>query len=104
VQTVGGSGQQPADLPPAEHGRELLRQAGERQVLQHVMSLERLDVEEPQPGHSLRHRLRSQLALTKQVELVLPDMLCTKLIGSTMKVFGKQGRSCDVRVLPASGL
>ncbi|XWK65994.1 hypothetical protein RBB80_20590 [Tunturiibacter gelidiferens] len=58
-------------------------------MLQHVMSLERLDVEEPQRGHSLRHRLRSQLPLTKQVELVLPDMLCTKLIGSTIKVFGK---------------
>jgi hypothetical protein len=53
------------------------------------MSLERLDVEEPQRGHSLRHRLRSQLALTKQVELVLADMLRTKPVGSTMKVLGK---------------
>jgi hypothetical protein len=71
MQPVGGGGQQPADLLPAEHGWELLRQAGERQVLQHVMSLERLDVEEPQPGHSLRHRFRSQLPLTKQVQLVV---------------------------------
>jgi hypothetical protein len=107
MQPVGGGGQQSADLLPAEHGRELLRQAGTRQVLQHVMSLERLDVEEPQRGHSLRHRLRSQLALTKQVELVLPDMLRTKPIGSTMKVFGKlldrkQVGSCGSRAIVAT--
>src|ERR1700688_67807 len=80
MQTVGGSGQQPADLVPAEHRRKLL---------QHVMPLERLDEEEAQCSHSLRHRLRSQLALAKQVELVLADMFRAKLIGSTMKVFSK---------------
>jgi hypothetical protein len=53
------------------------------------MPLERLDEEEPQCGNSLRHRLRSQLALTQQVELVLTDMLRAKLVGSTMKVFRK---------------
>ena len=89
MQSVGARDQQPADLLPAEHGWELLRQSGKRQVLQHVMPLQRLDVEEPQRGYSLRHCLRSQLPLTKQVELVLPDMLRTKLVRSTMKVFGK---------------
>jgi hypothetical protein len=58
-------------------------------MLQHVMPLERLDEEEAQRSHSLRHRLRSQLALTKQVELVLADVFRAKLIGSTMEVFGK---------------
>jgi hypothetical protein len=100
-------GQQPANLLSAEHGWEPLRQAGKRQVLQHVMSLERLDVEEPQRGHSLRHRLRSQLALTKQVELVLADMLRTKPVGSTMKVLGKlldrkQVRFCGSRAIVAT--
>jgi hypothetical protein len=116
MQTVGGSGQQPADLVTAEHRRKLLRQSGERQVLQHVMPLERLDEEEAQCSHSLRHRLRSQLALAKQVKLVLADLFRAKLIGSTIKVFSKlldreqsrilrfQGHSCDARVLPASGL
>ena len=82
MQPVGGGSQQPADLLPAEHNGKPLRQPGKRQVLQHVMPLERLDVKEPQRCHSLRHRLRSQLPLTKQVELVLPDMLRTKLVGS----------------------
>ena len=75
-----------------------------------------LDVEEAECGHSLRHRLRSQLALAKQVELVLTDMFRAKLVGSTMKVFSKLldprtnrlsrylGHSCDARVLRASGL
>jgi hypothetical protein len=58
-------------------------------VFQHVLPLEGLDVEEPQRGHSLRHRLRGQLPLAKQVQLVLPDMLRAKLVGTTMKVFGK---------------
>ena len=58
-------------------------------MLKHVLPLERLDVEEPQRRHSLRHRLRGQLPLTKQVQLVLADMLRAKMVGTTMKVFGK---------------
>ena len=53
------------------------------------MPLERLDVEEPQRGYSLRHRLGRQLPLPKQIELVLTDMLRAKPVGRTMKVFGK---------------
>jgi hypothetical protein len=88
-------------------GGELLRQAGKRQVFQHALPLERLDVEEPQRRHALRHRLRSQLPLTEQVKLVLPDMLRTKPAGSTSEVFGKlldrkQIGSCGARGIVAT--
>src|SRR6202051_5035150 len=104
MQTVGGSGHQPAGPVPAEPRRKLLRQSGERQVLQHVMPLERLDEEEAQCSHSLRHRLRSQLALAKQVELVLADMFRAKLIGSTMKVFSKLLDREQVRFYGSRGI
>ena len=73
---------------PAEHGW-LLRQSGKWQVLQHVLPLQCRDEEEPQRGYSLRNRLRCKLPITEEVELVRTDMLRTKLVGSTMKVFGK---------------
>jgi hypothetical protein len=42
----------------AKHGRQL----GKRQMLKHVLRLERLDVEEPKRSCSLRHRFRRQLS------------------------------------------
>ena len=76
-------------------------------MLKHVMPLERLDVEEPQRSRSLRNRLRRQLPFAQQVELILTDLLCAKLVGSTMKVFSEllnrmQIASCGARRVVAT--
>jgi hypothetical protein len=66
----------------AKHGRQLLRQIGKRQMLKHVLPLERLDVEEPKRSCSLRHRFRRQLSFPQQVQLILTYLLRAKLVGS----------------------
>src|SRR6202522_3878367 len=58
-------------------------------MLKHVLSLERLDQEEPKRTRSLCHCLRSQLSLPQQIELILTYLLRAKLVGSTMEMFGE---------------
>jgi hypothetical protein len=58
-------------------------------MLKHVLPLERLDVEEPKRSCSLRHRFRRQLSFPQQVQLILTYLLRAKLVGRTMKLFGK---------------
>src|SRR6202051_3857047 len=58
-------------------------------MFNHVLPLERLDIEDPKRSRSLRHRFRRQLPFPQQVELILTYVLRAKLVGSTMKVFSE---------------
>ena len=73
---VGGV-DQTSDLLGREDVRQSARSLRVGCPIQVPLSSERLDVEEPQRRHPLRHGVGGELTIAKQVRLVLADLLGT---------------------------
>ena len=85
IQQVGGCLDQPGDFFRAEDGGQAERDFGERNVLQHVGALERLDEEKTERGGPLRHGVGRQFPHAEQVSLILADMLGSEFSGERWK-------------------
>jgi hypothetical protein len=88
------------DFVRAEHDRERLGSAGDRQHLSGIpLAAQRDVVKEPQGGDRDDDRLRRQPALVSQIQLVAADLVGAEMIRGLAEVAGKAGDLLDVRRL-----
>jgi hypothetical protein len=62
---------------------------GKWNVLQHVVAPERLHEEEAQSRHSLANAVGGEFSFSKQMDLILANVLRSQLVRSTMEVLGE---------------
>src|ERR1035437_2948690 len=89
VKQITGRADQQRYLIRAEDLRQLSMPLGHRDIIQQVVSFQRLVEEEAESGHVLLHRARIELLVLKQVGLILAKMIGSELVGRLMEVLGE---------------
>src|SRR5271168_2057717 len=88
---------QPCDLFLAEHCRKTLGMLGKRERIRQVRPPQCLDEQEPQRRRLSRDGASRKPAVAEQMDLVLADVIGSKLLGRTTEVPGELLHCTQVR-------
>ena len=89
VQQVTGGIDELAHFLLTQHNRKAAYRLGKGNMLQHVVTFERLHEEEAQCGDPLHNGSGAELLLLEKIALKSPDVIWAQLIRRTVKVFGE---------------
>lgn len=99
VAEIGSGGDEAPDLVGAEHDGDLpARRSRQRDVVAGIAATQNFQIEEAKGRHLHHDRLRFELALFDEVQLVLAYVLPAELLGRVMEVFGESPDTRDIGV------
>jgi hypothetical protein len=96
VTQVRGGLNQAGNLLLAQDEGQVVRYLGHRQVIAAIVAPQGFEEQEAECRHLDPDSMGPQFAFLEEVQLVLPDVFNTELIGGTVKVFGEPPDSADV--------
>src|SRR5215469_5929213 len=105
VAEIGGGVDETPDLIGAQHDGDLAAsRSWQWQVVAGIAAAQDFEIEEAKGRHLHHDRLRFELALFDEVQLVLPNLLGTEFLRRLMEVFGEPPDTTDIGMCGSVGV